>query len=316
MSNNTISDCVIIGSGPSGYSAAIYAARADLNPILYTGLEPGGQLTTTTYVDNYPGYPDGVMGAQLMEDLKRQAKRFNTKIRYGYIKKVEFSEEVGGMQLIHADDGNSVKTRGVIIATGASAKYLGLPSEQRLRGSGVSTCATCDGFFYKGKEVAIVGGGDTALEETIYLAKMCSKVYLLVRRDTFSASKTMQHRVSNLPNVEILFHHEVKEVLGNKVIQGIKVMNNQNQSEKNITIEGLFIAIGHRPNTELFKYQLELDDHGYIITKKGSSQTSKPGIFAAGDVQDPIYRQAITSAGTGCMAALDLERYLSELTSL
>lgn len=315
MSNNTIVDCVIIGSGPAGYSAAIYAARADLKPVLYTGMEPGGQLTTTTNVDNYPGYPDGVMGPQLMEDLKKQAERFDTKIRYGYVNKVEFSSRVLGVHHIHADDGSSVETRGVIIATGASAKYLGLSSEQRLRGSGVSTCATCDGFFYKGKEVAVVGGGDTALEETIYLAKMCSKVYLLVRRDAFRASKAMQHRISNLSNVEILFHHEVREVLGNKVVQGITALNNQNQTEKNITLEGLFIAIGHRPNTGLFKDQLELDDHGYIVTKKGSVQTSKPGIFASGDVQDPIYRQAITSAGTGCMAALDLERYISELTS-
>lgn len=315
MSNNTIVDCVIIGSGPAGYSAAIYAARADLKPLLYTGMEPGGQLTTTTNVDNYPGYPDGVTGPQLMEDLKKQAERFDTKIRYGYVNKVEFSSRVLGVHHIHADDGSSVETRGVIIATGASAKYLGLSSEQRLRGFGVSTCATCDGFFYKGKEVAVVGGGDTALEETIYLAKMCSKVYLLVRRDAFRASKAMQHRISNLSNVEILFHHEVREVLGNKVVQGITALNNQNQTEKNITLEGLFIAIGHRPNTGLFKDQLELDDHGYIVTKKGSVQTSKPGIFASGDVQDPIYRQAITSAGTGCMAALDLERYISELTS-
>ncbi|XOD69579.1 MAG: thioredoxin-disulfide reductase [Flavobacteriales bacterium AspAUS03] len=320
MSNEKVTDCIIIGSGPAGYSAAIYAAHGDLNPIVYTGMEPGGQLTTTTDVDNYPGYPNGVTGPQLMENLKKQAERFGAIIKTNYIVRVDLSDEKGGIHQIHAEDGSLVKTRGIIIATGASAKYLGLESEQRLRGAGVSACATCDGFFYKGKDIAVVGGGDTALEEAIYLAKICTKVYLLVRRDIFRGSKAMQHRLSGLSNVEILFRYEVEEVLGKKVVEGIKtiVWEEKNGKKtiakrKTINIEGLFIAIGHRPNTEIFEDQLDLDNKGYIITEKGNTSTNKPGVFAAGDVQDAIYRQAITSAGTGCMAALDLEKYLSKL---
>ncbi|XCI74893.1 MAG: thioredoxin-disulfide reductase [Flavobacteriales bacterium] len=320
MSDKKVTDCIIIGSGPAGYSAAIYASRADLNPVVYTGMEPGGQLTTTIDVDNYPGYPNGVIGPQLMENLKKQAERFGTIVKTNHIVLVDLSNEKGGIHQIHADDGSLVKTRGVIIATGASIKYLGLESEQRLRGAGVSACATCDGFFYKGKDIAVVGGGDTALEEAIYLAKICTKVYILVRRDIFRGSKAMQRRLSVLSNVEVLFRYEVEEVLGKKVVEGIKatVWEEKNGKKtiverKIINIEGLFIAIGHKPNTDLFEGQLDLDNKGYIITEKSSTRTNKPGVFAAGDVQDTIYRQAITSAGTGCMAALDLEKYLSEL---
>lgn len=310
MSVDSVFDCVIIGSGPAGYSAAIYAARADLKPIIYTGPEPGGQLTTTTEVDNYPGYPQGVSGTKLMEDLKSQAERFGTMIKGETISRVEFSNKKGGVHLLCTEDQGKIYTKGVVIATGASAKYLGLESEERLKGAGVSACATCDGFFYKGKTVAVVGGGDTALEEAIYLSKICTKVYLLVRKSQLRASKAMQHRAGTISNLEVHFHHEVTEVLGEKFVEGIRLLNNQNRQEKILALDGLFLAIGHHPNTAIFKEHLDLDPSGYIITEKTSTKTSIPGVFAAGDVQDPIYRQAITSAGSGCMAALDLERYL------
>lgn len=311
MSVHSIFDCIIIGSGPAGYSAAIYAARADLKPMIYAGPEPGGQLTTTTEVDNYPGYPSGVSGPQLMEDLKKQAERFGALIKAQTIKSVEFSEEKGGIHKLYTENQEQIQAKGVVIATGASAKYLGLESEQRLKGAGVSACATCDGFFYKGKVVAVIGGGDTALEEAMYLSKLCSKVYLLVRKGQFRASKAMQHRAERISNLEIYFYHEVKEVLGEKFVEGIRMFNNQNQQEKTLPVDGLFLAIGHHPNTDVFKKQIALDASGYIMTEKTSTRTNIPGVFAAGDVQDSIYRQAITSAGSGCMAALDLERYLS-----
>ncbi|WP_103327175.1 thioredoxin-disulfide reductase [Bacteroidetes bacterium endosymbiont of Geopemphigus sp.] len=310
MSVHSIFDCIIVGSGPAGYSAAIYTARADLKLILYVGPEPGGQLTTTTEVDNYPGYPQGVSGPQLMEDFKKQAERFGALIKEQTIMSVEFSGKKGGVHKLYTENQEQIQTKGVIIATGASAKYLGLESEERLKGAGVSTCATCDGFFYKGKVVAVIGGGDTALEEAMYLSKLCSKVYLLVRKGQFKASKAMQHRAERISNLEIHFHHEVKEVLGEKFVEAIRVINNQNQQEKTLPVDGLFLAIGHHPNTDVFKRQITLDSSGYIITEKASTKTNIPGVFAAGDVQDSIYRQAITSAGSGCMAALDLERYL------
>jgi thioredoxin reductase (NADPH) len=304
---DNILNCVILGSGPAGYSSAIYAARADLTPILYTGMEPGGKLTTTTIVDNYPGYPEGINGSKLMEKLKEQAKRFHTIIKKQEAVYFEFSNKVGGIHKIKIDDGNIIKTRGLIIATGTTPKYLGL--EKRFIGFGVSSCATCDGFLYRDKNVAVIGGGDTAIEETIYLSKICAKVYLLVRRGDFRASKVMQYRISTLSNVETLFHHEIDDILGDKTVKGIRVVNNKTNKKKHFSIEGLFLAIGNTPNTQPFQGKLKMDEKGYILTV--STKTNTQGVFAAGDVQDPIYNQAITSAGTGCMAALDLERYLS-----
>lgn len=309
-------NCVIIGSGPAGYSAAIYAARADLKPILYTGSEPGGQLITTTEVENYPGYPKGVTGLQLMVNLKKQAERFNTIVKSQRIIKVDLLKEIGSIHSLYTETGEKIQTKGVIIATGATAKYLGLESENRLKGYGVSTCATCDGFFYRGKVVAVVGGGDTALEESIYLSRICSKVHLLVRKGKLRASKAMEHRANKVLNLEIHFNHEVKEVLGKELVEGILILNKETYKERILYIEGLFIAIGHQPNTSIFKNQIQLDENGYILTEKGGTQTNLPGVFAAGDVQDSIYRQAITSAGSGCMAALDLDRYLSKSTYL
>jgi len=306
-------DCVIIGSGPAGYTAAIYAARADMNPVLYTGMEPGGQLTTTTDVDNFPGYPQGVDGPTMMIELQQQAERFGTEVRIGMATAVELNKEIGGFHKIIIDQTKTIEAKTVIISTGASAKYLGLPSEEKLKGGGVSACAVCDGFFYKGQEVAIVGAGDTAAEEATYLAKLCSKVTMLVRRDQMRASKAMQHRVENTPNIEILYNTEIEEVLGENVVEGIRIFNNQTSEKKEIAVTGLFIAIGHQPNTEIFKGQLDMDKTGYLITKPGSTQTNIPGVFAAGDVQDSQYRQAITAAGTGCMAALDAERYIASL---
>ncbi|WGH27865.1 MAG: thioredoxin-disulfide reductase [Candidatus Bostrichicola ureolyticus] len=305
----TIAKCVIIGSGPAGYSAAIYAARADLNPIIYTGLEPGGQLTQTTIIDNYPGYPIGITGFELMENFKKQAERFGTIIIHDKISKVFISNEKSGIHTIQFSN-KTLQSKGLIIATGASSKYLGLKNEKRLLGYGVSTCATCDGFFFKEKYVAVIGGGDTAIEEAIYLSKMCKYIYIFVRNNILKASKAMQRNVSYIKNIEIFFNHEVKDILGEKEVEGIKVINKENKNEKIFYVKGIFIAIGHIPNTELFKGQLKMDENNYIITKKGTTLTSKPGVFAAGDVQDPRYRQAITSAGTGCMAALDLEKYL------
>ena len=304
---------IIIGSGPAGYTAAIYAARADLNPVIYTGLEPGGQLTTTTEVDNFPGYPNGVDGPTMMNELKEQAERFGTKVEIDFISKVDFSKERGGIHKLYTQNGDEIKSKTVIISTGASAKYLGLPSEKRLIGGGVSACAVCDGFFYKNQDVAIVGGGDTAIEEATYLAKICSKVSMLVRKDHFRASKAMQNRLANFDNIEVLFNHEIEEVIGESVVEGIKIKNNLNSEESVLKITGLFIAIGHTPNTDIFKGLVEMDDSGYIITDKTSTKTNIHGVFAAGDVQDKDYRQAVTAAGTGCMAALDAERYLQEV---
>ena len=304
---------IIIGSGPAGYTAAIYAARADLSPIIYTGLEPGGQLTTTTEVDNFPGYPKGVDGPTMMNELKEQAERFGTKVKIDFISKVDFSREKGGIHKLYTQNGDEIKSKTVIISTGASAKYLGLESEQRLIGGGVSACAVCDGFFYKNQDVAIVGGGDTAIEEATYLAKICSNVTMLVRKDHFRASKAMQNRLANFDNINVLFNHEIDEVIGENVVEGIKIKNNLNNEVSEIKITGLFIAIGHSPNTDIFKGSLEMDDSGYILTDKISTKTNIPGVFAAGDVQDKDYRQAITAAGTGCMAALDAERYLQEV---
>lgn len=305
--------CLIIGSGPAGYTAAIYAARADLKPVLYTGMEPGGQLTTTTEVDNYPGYPEGIDGPTMMVQFQQQAERFGTQVRIGMVTEVELSDEVGGIHKVTVDNSTKLEAETIIISTGATAKYLGLPSEQRLRGGGVSACAVCDGFFYKNQEVAIVGAGDTAAEEATYLANLCSKVTMLVRKDYMRASKAMQHRVNNTKNLEVLYNTEVDEVIGDQVVEGLRMVNNQTGEKKEIEITGLFIAIGHKPNTEIFKGQLDMDATGYIITKGKSTKTNKPGVFASGDVQDSEYRQAVTAAGTGCMAALDAERYLATI---
>lgn len=306
-------DTIIIGSGPAGYTAAIYAARADLNPVIYTGLEPGGQLTTTTEVDNFPGYPKGVDGPTMMSELKEQAERFGTKVEIDFISKVDFSKDKGGIHKLYTQNGDEIKSKTVIITTGASAKYLGLPSEQRLIGGGVSACAVCDGFFYKNQDVAIVGGGDTAIEEATYLAKICNNVTMLVRKDHFRASKAMQNRLSNYDNIKVLFNHEVIEVMGENVVDGLKIQSNLTNDISELKITGLFIAIGHSPNTDIFKGIVDMDDSGYILTDKTSTKTNIPGVFAAGDVQDKDYRQAVTAAGTGCMAALDAERYLQEI---
>ena len=306
---------LIIGSGPAGYTAAIYAARADLKPVLYTGMEPGGQLTTTTEVDNFPGYPDGIDGPTMMDHLQKQAERFGTEVRIGFINKVEFSTKKGGMHKAYTEDGTEIQAQTIIISTGATAKYLGLPSEQRLRGGGVSACAVCDGFFYKGQEVAIVGGGDTAAEEATYLAKICSKVTMLVRKEQMRASKAMQHRVTNTPNIDLKYNTEIDKVLGQQVVEGLRMKNNATGTIEEIPITGLFIAIGHKPNTDIFKGQLNMDDAGYLITKGKTTETNLPGVFASGDVQDKEYRQAVTAAGTGCMAALDAERYLQAIES-
>jgi thioredoxin reductase (NADPH) len=276
-------------------------------------MEPGGQLTTTTEVDNFPGYPDGVDGPTMMVELQKQAERFGTEVRIGHVNRVEFSKEVGGIHKAFVDDGTEIHAQSIIISTGATAKYLGLPSEQKLRGGGVSACAVCDGFFYKGQEVAIVGGGDTAAEEATYLANICSKVTMLVRKDKMRASKAMQHRVTKTPNIDLRYNHEIDEVLGDQVVEGLRIFNNETGEKEEIKITGLFIAIGHKPNTEIFKDQLEMDDDGYLITKGKSTKTNIPGVFASGDVQDKEYRQAVTAAGTGCMAALDAERYLHTL---
>ena len=307
--------CLIIGSGPAGYTAAIYASRADLNPVLYTGLEPGGQLTTTTEVDNFPGYPEGVDGPTMMVQLQQQAERFGTQVRIGMATQVEFSREVGGVHKVTVDNTTELTADTVIISTGATAKYLGLPSEQKLRGGGVSACAVCDGFFYRGQDVAIVGAGDTAAEEATYLANICKSVTMLVRRDVMRASKAMQHRVTAKENIDLRYNSEIDEVLGGQVVEGIRIVNNQTGKKEEISITGLFIAIGHKPNTDIFKDQLVMDDAGYLITDGKSTKTTRPGVFASGDVQDKEYRQAVTAAGTGCMAALDAERYLATIES-
>ena len=309
MENTEHLHCLIIGSGPAGYSAAIYAARADLKPVMITGMQPGGQLTTTTEVENYPGYPNGTQGPDMMEDFRKQAERLGTEIRFGYVTSVDFSAKP---HKVVVDESKTITADSIIIATGASAKWLGLPSEEKYNGFGVSACAVCDGFFFKGQDVAIVGAGDTAAEEATYLAKLCNKVYMIVRRDEFRASKAMVHRVLNTPNIEIIYNSETKEIMGDgKTVNGVKISNKNTQEERILDITGFFVAIGHTPNTAVFKDSLDLDESGYILTIPGSTRTKVAGVFAAGDVQDKIYRQAVTSAGSGCMAALDAERYLA-----
>ena len=306
-------ECIIIGSGPAGYTAAIYAARADLKPIMYVGLQPGGQLTTTTEVDNFPGYPDGVDGNAMMEDLKKQAERFGTDVRWGLVTAVDFSKQKGEFHTLTVDEETKIQARTVIISTGASAQYLGLPSEEKFMGFGVSACAVCDGFFYKDMEVVIVGGGDTAAEEATYLAKLWPKVTLLVRRGEMRASKAMQKRVLETPNIQIMWNTETVELLGDKSVESVKVKNNLNGEEQIIPAKGFFVAIGHKPNTDIFKGKLTMDETGYLKTSPGITETDIPGVFASGDVQDKVYRQAVTAAGTGCMAALEAERYLSSI---
>jgi thioredoxin reductase (NADPH) len=307
--NNEILKCLIIGSGPAGYTAAIYASRAGLSPVMYTGMEPGGQLMITNDVENYPGYPDGVMGPQMMEDFKKQAERFGTVIHFGLATKVDFDKRPFEVTI---DEKNVVKAHTVIIATGASAKWLGLESEQRLNGNGVSACAVCDGFFYKGQDVALVGGGDTAAEEALYLSKLCTSVHMIVRRDEMRASKIMQERVLKTKNIIIHWNSNTDEVLGDKVVEGVRLVNNKTGEKTEIPVTGFFVAIGHKPNTDIFKDYLKTDKAGYLITKPDSAKTDIPGIYVAGDAQDAQYRQAVTAAGSGCMAALDAERYLTE----
>ena len=302
--------CLIIGSGPAGYTAAIYTSRAGLKPLLFQGLQPGGQLTITTDVENFPGYPDGVNGVQMMTDLENQAKRFGADIRWGVVTSVDFSKRPF---IAMVDEKKQIIADSVIIATGASARWLGIPSEQKFSGSGVSACATCDGFFYKGQDVAVVGGGDTAAEEATYLANLCRKVYLIVRRDALRACKTMQQRVADTKNIEVLWNHIPKEITGNKTVEGVTLTNTITGEEKKIDITGFFVAIGHHPNSEVFKDWIDLDINGYIKTVPGSTATNVKGVFAAGDVQDHRYRQAVTAAGSGCMAALEVEQYLLAL---
>jgi thioredoxin reductase (NADPH) len=307
--------CLIIGSGPAGYTAAIYAARANLRPVVYKGLEPGGQLTSTTEIDNFPGYPNGVTGFEIMKDFEKQAQRFNTDIRDGSVTSVNFLVRpfeitVNNEKNIFADT--------VIIATGASARWLGLKSEQEYKGAGVSACATCDGFFYKGKDVAVIGGGDTAAEDATYLAKLCNKVYLIHRRDKLRASISMQNKIFNTPNIEVLWDYIPKEILGKKEgfiksVNSVLLTNVKTGKEKKINIDGFFVAVGHKPNSDIFKNKIDLDEKGYIITAPDSTKTNIKGIFAAGDIQDPVFRQAVTSAGSGCMAAIEAEKYLSSI---
>jgi thioredoxin reductase (NADPH) len=305
--------CLILGSGPAGYTAAIYAARANLKPVIYTGMQMGGQLTTTTEVDNFPGYPEGIDGSTMMEDLKKQAERFGTQVRFGMATRVDFS---GKVKKVEIDEKTVIEADSVILATGATARYLGLESEERFKGFGVSACATCDGFFYRDKVVAVVGGGDTAAEEATYLAGICKKVYLIVRRDELRASKAMQKRVFSSPNIEVLWKHQTKELLGDQVVTAVELFKNKGEPGEEIVrleIDGFFLAIGHTPNSEVFREYLDTDETGYVITLPGSTRTRVPGVFACGDLQDKVYRQAVTAAGTGCMAALDAERYLGEL---
>jgi thioredoxin reductase (NADPH) len=301
---------LIIGSGPAGYTAAIYAARAGMAPVLYTGGQPGGQLTITTDVENYPGYPEGILGPEMMEDFRKQAERFGTQVRYGLVTQVDFSARP---HRIVVDDQKTILAETVIISTGASAKWLGLESETRLNGRGVSACAVCDGFFFRGQEVAIVGAGDTACEEASYLANICSKVYMIVRRDEMRASQIMQNRVKNNPKIEILWNTETQEILGADEVTGMRVLNTKTEKISEISISGFFVAIGHQPNTEIFKEFITMDAAGYIQTVPGTSKTNVEGVFACGDAQDHVYRQAVTAAGTGCMAALDAERFLAAL---
>jgi thioredoxin reductase (NADPH) len=301
--------CLIIGSGPAGYTAAIYAARANMKPLLYQGIQPGGQLTITTEVENYPGYPDGIQGPEMMEHFEKQAKRMGADIRYGLATKVDFSTRPLRVEI---DEEKWIEADAVIISTGASAKWLGIESEQRLNGYGVSACAVCDGFFFKGKEAAIVGAGDTAAEEALYLSKICSTVHMIVRKGEMRASKVMQDRVLATPNIKVYWHSETDEVLGDKKVEGVRIHNNETNQKTDIAVSAFFVAIGHKPNSDIFKGFLDMDDAGYLKTIPGTSKTNIEGVFASGDVQDKIYRQAVTAAGSGCMAALDAERYLSE----
>jgi thioredoxin reductase (NADPH) len=309
---NTVSEkvsCFIIGSGPAGYTAAIYAARANMKPLLYQGIQPGGQLTITTEVENYPGYPEGIQGPEMMEHFEKQAKRMGTDIRYGLATKVDFSTRPLRVEI---DEEKWIEADAVIISTGASAKWLGIESEQRLNGYGVSACAVCDGFFFKGKEAAIVGAGDTAAEEALYLSKICSTVHMIVRKGEMRASKVMQDRVLATANIKVYWHSETDEILGDKKVEGVRILNNQTKEKTEIPVSAFFVAIGHKPNSDIFKGWLDMDDAGYLMTTPGTSKTNIEGVFASGDVQDKIYRQAVTAAGSGCMAALDAERYLSE----
>ncbi|HMT96643.1 MAG TPA: thioredoxin-disulfide reductase [Ferruginibacter sp.] len=310
MENNTMEkvNCLIIGSGPAGYTAAIYAARANMHPVLYQGVQPGGQLTITTDVENYPGYPDGILGPDMMINFEKQARRMGTDIRYGSATKVDLSSTPYKVEI---DEEKWIEANAVIISTGASAKWLGLPGEQRLNGMGVSACAVCDGFFFKGKEVAIVGAGDTAAEEALYLSKLCSTVHMLIRKGEMRASKIMQDRVLNTPNIKVYWNTETEDVIGDKTVEGVKIFNNKTGEKTTLTVSAFFVAIGHQPNSSIFQGFLNMDDAGYILTEPGSSKTNIEGVFACGDVQDKIYRQAVTAAGSGCMAALDAERYLS-----
>jgi len=301
--------CLIIGSGPAGYTAAIYAARANLKPVMYTGLIQGGQLMNTTDVENYPGYPTGILGPEMMEDFKKQAERFGTDIRFGMATKVDFSVYP---RKVWIDGEKELEAEVVILATGAEAKWLGLPSEQRLNGSGVSACAVCDGFFYKNKEVAIVGAGDTACEEAVYLSKLCTKVHMIVRRDEMRASKIMQERVLNTPNIQVYWNSETDEILGEHAVEAVRIKNNKTGETTDIPVYGFFVAIGHQPNSAVFKDFIDVDDQDYVVTQANSTKTNVEGVFACGDLQDKVYRQAVTAAGTGCMAALEAERWLSE----
>lgn len=311
MSNETTEkvQVLIIGSGPAGYTAAIYASRANLKPVLYQGIQPGGQLTITTEVENYPGYPDGIQGPEMMVHFEKQAARMGADIRYGLATKVDFSQQPYKVQI---DEEKWIEANAVIISTGASAKWLGLESEQRLNGFGVSACAVCDGFFFRGKEVAIVGAGDTACEEAMYLSKLCTKVHMIVRRDQMRASKIMQDRVLNTPNIQVYWNSVTEEVLGDKKVEGVRILNTKDNTKTDVPVGGFFVAIGHQPNSDIFKGWLDMDETGYIKTIPGTSKTNLEGVFAAGDVQDKVYRQAVTAAGSGCMAALDAERYLAE----
>jgi thioredoxin reductase (NADPH) len=302
--------CLIIGSGPAGYTAAIYASRANLKPVLYQGLQPGGQLTITTEVENYPGYPNGIMGPQMMVDFEQQAQRMGADIRWGLATKVDFSVRPFKVEI---DEEKWIEADAVIIATGASAKWLGLPSEQRLNGHGVSACAVCDGFFFKNQEVAIVGAGDTACEEALYLSKLCTQVHMLIRRSEMRASKVMQDRVMNTPNIKVYWNSETLEILGDHTVDAMRIINHATKQESVVPIKAFFVAIGHQPNSSLFNGILDMDEQGYLITKPDSSKTNIEGVFACGDVQDKIYRQAVTAAGSGCMAALDAERYLGAM---
>jgi thioredoxin reductase (NADPH) len=308
MSTSERINCLIIGSGPAGYTAAIYAARANLKPVLYQGIQPGGQLTITTEVENYPGYANGIQGPEMMVDFEKQAARMGADIRYGLATKVDLSSQPYKVEI---DEEKWIEADSVIIATGASAKWLGLESEQRLNGFGVSACAVCDGFFFRGKEVAIVGAGDTAAEEALYLSKLCTTVHMLIRKDAMRASKIMQERVLNTPNIKVYWNTDTVEVIGDKKVSAVKIRNNQTGVEQDIPVNGFFVAIGHQPNSDIFKGAIDMDEAGYIKTIPGTSKTNVEGVFAAGDVQDKIYRQAVTAAGSGCMAALDAERYLS-----